>query len=77
VLAMLNEAALVYSCFTEPISTKTKLQSAISWSIMSSDLFKELTAPNGRKYTQPIGLFINNEWLKSSDGGTFASVNPT
>lgn len=45
--------------------------------IMSSDMFQELTAPNGRKYTQPIGLFINNEWLKSSDGGTIASVNPT
>ncbi|KAL2207092.1 aldehyde dehydrogenase [Sarocladium strictum] len=44
---------------------------------MSSDMFQELTAPNGRKYTQPIGLFINNEWLKSSDGSTIASVNPT
>ncbi|KAK0387222.1 hypothetical protein NLU13_5535 [Sarocladium strictum] len=44
---------------------------------MSSDLLQELTAPNGRKYTQPIGLFINNEWVKSSDGGKIASINPT
>lgn len=43
---------------------------------MASDLSVELTAPNGRKYTQPTGLFINNEWVKSSDGGMFASINP-
>lgn len=42
---------------------------------MSLDV--QLTAPNGRKYTQPTGLFINNEWVKSSDGKTIASVNPT
>ncbi|KAK5214782.1 mitochondrial aldehyde dehydrogenase [Exophiala xenobiotica] len=28
---------------------------------MSKALTAELTAPNGRKYTQPLGLFINNE----------------
>ncbi|KAH8760575.1 aldehyde dehydrogenase [Diaporthe sp. PMI_573] len=37
----------------------------------------ELTAPNGRTYLQPTGLFINNEWVQSSDGGKIASVNPT
>ncbi|KAF7559935.1 hypothetical protein G7046_g4205 [Stylonectria norvegica] len=36
-----------------------------------------LTAPNGRKYAQPVGLFINNEWVKSSDGGKITSINPT
>ncbi|KFY51383.1 hypothetical protein V497_09195 [Pseudogymnoascus sp. VKM F-4516 (FW-969)] len=42
-----------------------------------SDLHIELTAPNGRKYTQPTGLFINNEWIKSSDGKKITSINPT
>ncbi|KFY97914.1 hypothetical protein V498_01801 [Pseudogymnoascus sp. VKM F-4517 (FW-2822)] len=42
-----------------------------------SDLHIELTAPNGRKYIQPIGLFINNEWVKSSNGRKITSINPT
>jgi hypothetical protein len=42
-----------------------------------SELAVELTAPNGRKYTQPIGLFINNEWVKSSNGQKLTSINPT
>jgi len=42
-----------------------------------SDLEIELTAPNGRKYVQPLGLFINGEFVKSSDGGKITSVNPT
>jgi aldehyde dehydrogenase (NAD+) len=42
-----------------------------------SDLSVQLTAPNGRTYTQPIGLFINNEWVKSSDGDKITSINPT
>ncbi len=37
----------------------------------------ELTAPNGRKYTQPIGLFIDNEWHPSSNGEKITSINPT
>jgi len=42
-----------------------------------SDLSVELTAPNGRKYIQPTGLFINNEWVKSSDDKKITSINPT
>lgn len=42
-----------------------------------SDLTVELTAPNGVKYTQPTGLFINNEWVKSTHGEKITSVNPT
>lgn len=41
-----------------------------------SDLFVELTAPNGVKYTQPRGLFINNEFVKSKSGETITSINP-
>lgn len=41
------------------------------------DLHIELAAPNGRKYIQPIGLFINNEWVKSSNGRKITAINPT
>jgi len=44
---------------------------------MSSDLFLDLTAPNGLKYKQPIGLFINNEFVKSTSTEKIASINPT
>ncbi|KAK4200486.1 aldehyde dehydrogenase [Triangularia verruculosa] len=37
----------------------------------------ELTAPNGRKWSQPLGLFINNEFVKSSNEQKLASINPT
>ena len=42
-----------------------------------SDLTVDLTAPNGHKYTQPTGLFINNEWVKSKSGDKITSINPT
>jgi aldehyde dehydrogenase (NAD(P)+) len=42
-----------------------------------SDLTVELTAPNGVKYTQPTGLFINNEWVQSKSGEKITSINPT
>jgi aldehyde dehydrogenase (NAD+) len=42
-----------------------------------SGLSVELTAPNGVKYTQPTGLFINNEWVKSTKGDKISSINPT
>ena len=37
----------------------------------------ELTAPNGRKYTQPQGLFINNEFVAAKSGEKIVSINPT
>ena len=42
-----------------------------------SDLEVELTAPNGRKYKQPIGIFINNEFVKSKKEEKITSINPT
>ncbi|KAK1909249.1 hypothetical protein P3342_011328 [Pyrenophora teres f. teres] len=42
-----------------------------------SDLFVELTAPNGHKYRQPRGLFINNEFVKSKSGETITTINPS
>ncbi|KAL9015722.1 MAG: hypothetical protein Q9185_006900 [Variospora sp. 1 TL-2023] len=43
----------------------------------SDELTIELTAPNGRKYTQPTGLFINNEFVKSNSGEKITTINPT
>ncbi|GAM88436.1 hypothetical protein ANO11243_064690 [Dothideomycetidae sp. 11243] len=37
----------------------------------------KLKAPNGHEYTQPTGLFINNEWVKASGGNKITSINPT
>lgn len=37
----------------------------------------ELTAPNGKKWSQPLGLFINNEFVKSSNEAKLESINPT
>lgn len=36
-----------------------------------------LKAPNGVEYTQPTGLWINNEWRPSKKGETITSINPT
>lgn len=36
----------------------------------------ELSAPNGKKWTQPLGLFVNNEFIKSSNDQKLASINP-
>ena len=41
------------------------------------DLKINLTAPNGKKFTLPTGLFINNEFVKSSSGDKITSINPT
>lgn len=36
----------------------------------------ELTAPNGVKYTQPTGLWINNEWKAAKSGDKITSIDP-
>ncbi|XEV04614.1 hypothetical protein FSHL1_009901 [Fusarium sambucinum] len=36
----------------------------------------DLQAPNGVKYTQPTGLFINNEFVPSSSGKKLTSIDP-
>ncbi|KAK5214593.1 mitochondrial aldehyde dehydrogenase, partial [Exophiala xenobiotica] len=43
---------------------------------MSKALTTELTAPNGRKYTQPLGLFINNEWVAGRSEKKIETINP-
>jgi aldehyde dehydrogenase (NAD(P)+) len=40
-----------------------------------ADLFVDLVAPNGTRYSQPTGLFINNAFVASS-GQTITSLDP-
>ncbi|KUL82584.1 hypothetical protein ZTR_09364 [Talaromyces verruculosus] len=39
-------------------------------------LTQEISLPNGIKYEQPLGLFINGEFVKGVDGKTFETINP-
>jgi aldehyde dehydrogenase (NAD+) len=32
--------------------------------------------PSGKEYTQPTGLFINNEFIKAKSGREFEAINP-
>ncbi|ODQ47665.1 hypothetical protein PICMEDRAFT_15593 [Pichia membranifaciens NRRL Y-2026] len=40
-----------------------------------SDLFTTITTPNGKSLEQPLGLFINNEWVKTAE--VFETINPS
>ena len=42
-----------------------------------SDLTIDLTAPNGKKFTLPTGIFIDNEFVKPKSGEKITSINPT
>ncbi|KAH7011183.1 aldehyde dehydrogenase domain-containing protein [Ilyonectria destructans] len=44
---------------------------------MAADLYQQLTAPNGHKYDQPLGLFIDNEWRPAKSNEFITVVNPT
>lgn len=43
----------------------------------SSDLFIDITLPNGKSYKQPIGLFINNEFVAAKTGEFIESIDPS
>ncbi|KAJ5614230.1 hypothetical protein N7528_007884 [Penicillium herquei] len=36
----------------------------------------EIVTPNGHRYTQPTGLFINNEFVPATSGKTITSIDP-
>ncbi|POR37645.1 Putative aldehyde dehydrogenase-like protein, partial [Tolypocladium paradoxum] len=42
----------------------------------ASELEVELTALNGRRWTQPLGLFVGNEFVASQQGNKITTVNP-
>lgn len=44
---------------------------------MSSSSSEWLTTPNGIRYEQPTGLFINNEWLSSKSGDKIIAIDPS
>jgi aldehyde dehydrogenase (NAD(P)+) len=44
--------------------------------MLASALEAELTAPNGTRWTQPLGLFIDNEFVTSPGEGKITTVNP-
>ena len=44
---------------------------------MSLPLEYNVTLPDGNKFSQPSGLFINNEFVKSKSGKTIESINPS
>ena len=83
---MLAPPPLLLRCFRGPAFPKTLTRPAFFPSLSRafhpsastmSDIAVQLTAPNGRKYSQPIGLFINNEFVPSKSGEKFASINPS
>ncbi|KAH8673207.1 aldehyde dehydrogenase domain-containing protein [Ilyonectria robusta] len=41
-----------------------------------SDLIVQLEAPNGVCYAQPVGLFINNEFVAAVSSETITTINP-
>ncbi|CAK7262684.1 mitochondrial aldehyde dehydrogenase [Sporothrix epigloea] len=53
------------------------LFSTLPGAAVASDLQVRLTAPNGRTWMQPLGLFIDNEFVQSSTGETVTSINPS
>ncbi|KAF3388433.1 Aldehyde dehydrogenase [Penicillium rolfsii] len=50
---------------------------AISFpSPVKMSLSVDIVTPNGHRYTQPTGLFINNEFVSASSGQTITSLDP-
>ncbi|KAK7214206.1 hypothetical protein V2G26_021384 [Clonostachys chloroleuca] len=43
---------------------------------MAANVLAYLTTPNGIRYRQPLGLFINNEFVESKSGETFPTIDP-
>lgn len=41
-----------------------------------SQLSVDLTAPNGKTWSQPTGLFINNEFVESQKGNKLVTIDP-
>lgn len=41
-----------------------------------SELAVELTAPNGKTWSQPTGLFINNDFVESQKGNKLVTIDP-
>ncbi|KAL1882009.1 hypothetical protein VTK73DRAFT_2991 [Phialemonium thermophilum] len=64
------------SCRTARFSSSVHPADARSLSV-KSEIEAELIASNGSKWLQPLGLFINNEFVTGSNGHRLATINPT
>ncbi|KAG7114109.1 Aldehyde dehydrogenase like protein [Verticillium longisporum] len=56
---------------------QTTLHHPSTTHIFTMGLSAELKTPVTGTYTQPTGLFINNEWVEGVDKKTFEVVNPS
>lgn len=63
---------LVFSCHTD-LQIFTDLTKSTE---MAANVLAYLTTPNGIRYRQPLGLFINNEFVESKSGETFPTIDP-
>jgi aldehyde dehydrogenase (NAD+) len=46
-------------------------------STTSVPLFQKFKLPNGVEYEQPLGLFINGEFVTGKEGKAFEVINPS
>ncbi|KAM0717325.1 hypothetical protein Q7P37_007177 [Cladosporium fusiforme] len=74
-LLLVRPASKHLSFLASPFNASIPLRRAFATT--SDPLHVELTAPNGLKYAQPTGLFINNAWVPSSNNTRITSINPT
>lgn len=56
--------------FKAPIAVARRLYA-------TAPMTTKITLPNGLSYTQPTGLYINNEFVPSHAGKTFAVISPS
>lgn len=45
-------------------------------SVLATGMRTKLTAPNGQSWVQPLGLFINNEFVEGSAPNQIETLNP-
>lgn len=63
------------SSYSIPFSSSPRALSSYTKPIPKMEV--ELTAPNGKKWSQPLGLLINGEFVKSSNEQKIATINPS
>lgn len=74
-----NNSTVAARAYTRPLrsfSSTPSSHSSLARPLTNTNMEVELTAPNGRKWSQPLGLFINNEFVKSSNEQKLTTINP-
>jgi hypothetical protein len=60
-------------------TTPFGLRQSVEIEILSPDTMNtivDLVLPNGESYAQPVGLFIDNEFVPSKSGKVFETIDP-